>query len=333
MDEREPDMGELLNLVGLSMGVVLYAMLLAMVVRAPSVSIAHGSGDLPLAAAILGLPGTRVRSDYELEHRGFAARVTFVSGGVFGPRFPSGRRGAFRASVGTRRVDGRSDCASLIRRARSAALHIRSLRTAFVLGMRLLTYVFVALVLPVAFVSRRQPGARRAVWIAALAAFAVSALHLAQLHTGRDPWPVELLGHHASVPLALAILYQDYPFAFADLFLKRALMLTALVAAAFIGIAALGLRGQGGVESLVIVGPRDVGLIVTLWVATALMYPWLHRGIGWFVDAIVLGRPDYSSLRATVARRVQEHDQIGPLLDECLRAARACVERRVHELA
>jgi len=28
---------------------------------------------------------------------------------------------------------------------------------------------------------------------------------------------VELLGHHASLPLALAILYQDYPFALADL--------------------------------------------------------------------------------------------------------------------
>ena len=183
------------------------------------------------------------------------------------------------------------------------------------LGLQLLTSVFVALVLPVAFVSRRQPGARRAVWIAALAAFAVSALHLAQLHTGRDPWPVELLGHHAAVPLALAILYQDYPFAFADLFLKRALMLTALVAAAFVGIATLGLPSQG-VESLVIVGPRDVALIVTLWVATALVYPWLSRAIGWFVDAVVLGRPDYPSLRRSVARRVSEHDHIGPLLDE-----------------
>ena len=48
-------MGELLNLVGLSMGVVLYAMLLAMVVRSAGV-IAHQPGDrLPLAAAILGL--------------------------------------------------------------------------------------------------------------------------------------------------------------------------------------------------------------------------------------------------------------------------------------
>ena len=139
-------------------------------------------------------------------------------------------------------------------------------------GTALLTYISWRSSCPWPSSSRRQPGARRALWIAALAAFAVSAMHLAQLHTGRDPWPVELLGHHASVPLALAILYQDYPFAFADLFLKRALMLTALVAAAFVGLATLGLPGQGGTD-LVSVGPRDVAVIVSLWVATALCTP------------------------------------------------------------
>src|ERR1700682_1157400 len=147
--------------------------------------------------------------------------------------------------------------------------------------MRLLTYTFVALVFPVAVVTRRQPGARRALWIAALAAFTVSALHLTQLHTGHDPWPVELLGHHASLPLALAILYQDYPFAFADLFLKRALTLVTLVIAAFVGIATLDPSAARG-ERVAIGGPREVGVVITLWVATALAYPWLRRGISWF---------------------------------------------------
>ena len=40
----------------------------------------------------------------------------------------------------------------------------------------------------------------------------------------------ELLGHHAAIPLAFAILYQDYRFALADLFLKQALTLLAIVA-------------------------------------------------------------------------------------------------------
>ena len=60
------------------------------------------------------------------------------------------------------------------------------------LGMRLLTYTFVALVVPLAAVTRGQPGARRALWAAALAIFAVSALHLSQLHQGDASWPVEL---------------------------------------------------------------------------------------------------------------------------------------------
>jgi hypothetical protein len=48
-------MGELLNLVGLSAGVVLYAMLLVMVLRAPAASL-DGRGDrLPVTTALLGL--------------------------------------------------------------------------------------------------------------------------------------------------------------------------------------------------------------------------------------------------------------------------------------
>src|SRR5207302_371094 len=103
-------------------------------------------------------------------------------------------------------------------------------------GMRLLTYAFVALVVPLTVVTRGQPGARRALWAAALSVFAVSALHLSQLHKGDASWPVELLGHHASVPLALAILYQDFPFALADIFLKRALTLLVLVTAALVSV-------------------------------------------------------------------------------------------------
>jgi hypothetical protein len=49
-------MGELLNLVGLSAGVVLYAMLLVMVVRAPEPPTPdHRFDRLPLITAILGL--------------------------------------------------------------------------------------------------------------------------------------------------------------------------------------------------------------------------------------------------------------------------------------
>ena len=158
-------------------------------------------------------------------------------------------------------------------------------------GMRLLTYTFVALIAPLAAATRGQPGARRALWAAALATFAVSALHLTHLHGGDASWPVELLGHHASLPLAFAILYQDYPFALADLFLKRALALLALLALAFSGILLFGQYSATFAQ----LDPRQVGLLVTLWVGTALLYPSLRRNIAWFVDAVVLHRPDYPS--------------------------------------
>jgi two-component system LytT family sensor kinase len=319
-------MGELLNLVGLSTGVILYAMLLAMVLRAPGALVADGPHDrLPLATAILGLAwNVCALPIYELQNVGIRGPVPYLAAVGFSALgflpavvihsvLRSGNDGIHSATKAL--LVGTAYTASVI----AAVLHIHSLLNGdpvpSVLGMRLLTYVCVALVLPVAFTARRQAGARRALWIAALAAFAVSAWHLTQLHTREDPWPIELLGHHASLPLALAILYQDYPFAFADLFLKRALTLVTLVAAAFIGIAALGLPSRGE-ERLVIIGPGDVSLIVTLWVTTALVYPRLRRGVSWFVDAIVLGRPDYQSLRATVAKLAQTHDQVASLLDD-----------------
>src|ERR1019366_7619213 len=161
----------------------------------------------------------------------------------------------------------------------SAAAAVLHLASAFpgppvpsALGMRLLTYAFVALVLPLAGTTRGQPRARRAVWATALAAFAVSALHLSQLHQGDASWPVELLGHHASVPLAFAILYQDYPFALADLFLKRALTLVALVSIAFVAIVTFGVQSLA-FDRFLRVDPRQVGALVTMWVATTLADP------------------------------------------------------------
>jgi signal transduction histidine kinase len=199
-----------------------------------------------------------------------------------------------------------------------ASALLREVPVPAVPAMRLLTYTFVAMVVPVALVTRQQPGGRRALSVAALGAFAVSALHLTQLHTGNDPWVVELAGHHASLPLALAILYQEYRFAFADLFLKRALVILVLVAAAFAALAALDPLSATGPTTL-LVGSRDVSLLVTLWVITALAYPWLNGSVGWFVDRVVLQRQDYGALRRTVAARLREFDDVKPLLDDICR--------------
>ncbi len=319
------NVGELLNLVGLSTGVVLYAMLLAMVVRAARTpGLKSGFDPLLLLTSLLGLVWNLCALPaYELPKMGIEgpfpslAAVGFAALG-FLPAVVvhSVLRDEHQTVRGAVEVLTRGD------RLRASAVlppcctspppgRIASVPSP--LGMRLLTYTFVALAIPLAAVTRGRPGAGRALWAAALAIFAVSALHLSQLHRGEASWPVELVGHHASLPLAFAILYQDYRFAFADLFLKRAMALLAIVAVAFAAIATFGVRSAAFAQ-FVQDNPRQMTVLVTLWVATALLYPVLRRATTWFVDTIVLHRPDYPSLRATITRASQNSDDVPTLL-------------------
>jgi two-component system LytT family sensor kinase len=317
------NVGELLNLVGLSTGVVLYAMLLAMVVRAGRAPGARlGVDPLLLLTSVLGLLWNLCALPaYELPRMGFEGPFPSLAACGFAAL------GLLPAVVvhSVLRVDGHVDgttkrvlaIAAYTVSGVAAALHAYAAATSAAVpspfGMRLLTYSFVALIVPLAAITRGRPGAGRALWVAALATFAVSALHLSQLHRGEASWPVELVGHHASLPLAFAILYQDYRFALADLFLKRALSLLAIVAVAFAAIASFGERSSAFAQ-FVQSSPRQMTLLVTLWVATALVYPILRRLTRWFVDTVVLRRPDYRSLRATVARVAQQSDDAGALL-------------------
>ena len=203
-------MGELLNLIGLSLGVALYAMLLAMVVRAGRASGSRRHTDtLLVVTSVLGLVWNLCALPaYQLPRVGFAGPFTVlvVAGlcalgllpAVVGHSVLRGER-----DDGVRRRAKRTIAAiAYIASAAAGCLHVAAAWAGSAVpspaGMRILTYTFVALIVPLAAVTRGQPGARRALWIAALAAFAVSALHLSQVHQGRAPWFVELLGHHAS---------------------------------------------------------------------------------------------------------------------------------------
>ena len=110
--------------------------------------------------------------------------------------------------------------------------------------------------------------------------------------SGAKRLAVELVGHHASLPLAFAILYQDYPFALADIFLKRTLALLGTVTLAFIAVTAFG-AGLAEFAGFLQDEPRLAGTLVTVWVGTALLYPSLRRVTSWFVDRVILHRPDY----------------------------------------
>jgi hypothetical protein len=156
---------------------------------------------------------------------------------------------------------------------------------------------------------------------------------LSQFHEGDASWPVELIGHHASVPLAFAILYQDFPFALADLFLKRALTLLALVIPPFAALATLRGMPVGGTGTFRDV--RDISILVTLWVSTALLYPALRGAAEWFVDTIILDRPDYDALRSEIGQSIQQHQDVESVLDDaCERLAPSLNARvvRWHEV-
>jgi hypothetical protein len=183
-------------------------------------------------------------------------------------------------------------------------------------ALRFLTLGYVVLLAVLFLATHRREGWQKAVWASALAVFAVSALHLSH-HTGAntDSWYVELTGHHASLPLVLAILYEDYRFAFADIFLKRALALFALVALAFglyVTIASPFLMKRNSSGQF---DPRSVGILLGLWVVTALLYTWLRRGVVWFVDTIVLRRVDYGKLRTNVAQMLTRFETPREVMD------------------
>jgi two-component system, LytTR family, sensor kinase len=202
-------------------------------------------------------------------------------------------------------------------------------------ALHLLALGFCALIAALLLLLPRGGGWRRVIWVAALAWFAVSAQHLSH-HGGEGySWWIEGVGHHASLPFAFVILYQDYRFALADLFLKRALVLLLFIACAF-GVYSLALlplfaarseAGAGGGQADLMI----VGVLLLTWVAAALLYQPLRRAVGRFVDRALLRRADYEVLRAEVAEVIARQETAERLLDELSeRVAAALTAREVH---
>jgi len=197
-------------------------------------------------------------------------------------------------------------------------------------ALKTLTWSYAALTIPALLLTRRGDAAPRRWSIVALAVFAISALHLSHSEGPHELWFVELAGHHASIPLIFAILYQDFRFALADLFLKRALALFALLAIAsglYLGVEVPLLR-QHDFQT----DPVAVGVSVILWAGTALLYAPLRRGAAWVVDRVILHRADYARLRDDIAFRLAEAgdpDAVMRVLAEALRKPLAADDIRI----
>lgn len=313
-----PNAAEVLNLVGFVTGTALYAMLLALVLRgSPRDHLRdHPEGLrphrnlLPLATAVLGLVWNLGElAAYALPRLGYFSE----SIGLWAMSFPalgllaavvvhSVARGLPRGIALTVVAYGCSIVASV--------LHLQTVVTgdpqSSSLAFLILTICYGLIILALGVLTRAQANGQRVLWVLALALFAVSASHLGRFHAVADGWAVELIGHHAAIPLAFAILYQDYRFALADLFLKRALTLIVLVAIAFAGY---------GLATTLPAGPLAASILMALWVATSLISPWLHRRIIRFVDQSLLGRMDYAALGAEIGQALQSRNSLDGVLD------------------
>ncbi len=299
---------ELLNLVGFTTGAALCAMLLGLVRRGRAS--ADRSDRLPFFTALLGLIWNLGElGDYILSRLGSAGPESWLSGLSFAALATLAAvvvHSVARDVRGGRLLIAVAYACSLA----ATVLQLRTLASGdprpSAIAFTILTVAFGALVVPLAVLTRSQTNGRRALWMLALALFAVSANHLGHFHDEAGGWLAELVGHHAVLPLAFAILYQEYRFALADLFLKRALTLLAVVAIAMTGYAAV---------SAVPPGPFAVALLLACWVLTAVLYPALRRAVTSFVDTILLGRRDFAELRTTLAGSLQACDTVEAVLD------------------
>ena len=177
-----------------------------------------------------------------------------------------------------------------------------------------LTVGYVAVLPVLALGLRGRPGGRAPFVAAALAAFAVAALHLRH-HTAAESLATHVLGDHGSLPLALVVLYQDYRVAFADVFLKRALAALVLVAGA---VAAQLLVVVPFAVPRLTADPTDpLGTVVLAVVlgAALVLAPRVQRGVGALVDRIVLQRPDAAVLRRALAAGVAGAQSAEAVLD------------------
>lgn len=309
------NLAPLVHLVGFLTGAALYALLLTVVARRRS-----SSDYLPLLTALLGLVWN-VSGLAAFGIRDFAGRepspwlmATAYSALGFLPavvvhsvlRAHERRRMSRLAGV----VVGVAYAVSTVAET-LMYWAARQGRVPSSVALQLLTWSYLALTIPVLLLTRRHRG--RGWSIVALAVFAISALHLSHQEGAQPSFIVELVGHHASIPLIFAILYQDFRFALADVFLKRALTLfatIAIAAALYLGVAVPvferhDFRGD----------PVAVAVAIILWITTAMLYPRLTQVSAWFVDRVVLHRVDYTQVRHEVTARVAAAETSDDVLD------------------
>jgi hypothetical protein len=183
-------------------------------------------------------------------------------------------------------------------------------------ALRLLTFGYVVILVALFILIRAETIRRKTIWMATLAVFTIFALHLGYPRHTNESRFTELIGHQSSLLLGLAILYLNFRFAFADIFLKRALsllLLSSVVLSSYIFIAEplTALHSNHPQPD-----SQSVGILLIFWIATALIYPGLHKFAVWFVDRIILRRANYAKLHSEIIRKMETLDSQEIILEE-----------------
>ena len=313
--------------IGFITGAILYAMILVLVLQAPRTSVSRNvEGVTPLRrlslwTAVLGLvwnvgglasfllPGVAPGWLNHVLHVTALSALGFLPAVVVHSFLQSGARQRVRWN---RRV---LLAGAYVLSAGAAVFNVLAVMPGTTViaveGVLLPAVGFVLLLVIVLADTVRRQGWDHHAGVVTLAVLAAAAIPFSHHQSGEYAWWMELIGHHASLPLALAILYQDFRFAFGDIFLKRALSLIGLV-----GIATglyVGLGGSGSEQP----SPFMDGTLIGLWIGTALLYPYLSRGVSWVVDTVVLRRPDYENFQDAVAQEIMGKETPEAILDQC----------------
>ena len=329
-----PSVTPIINLLGYSVGAALYALLLLMVIRHPVKFYADGEIEAPrfsidrllLATGVLGLfwnaGGFFEWLNRDLLHARFNPFFLAAAYSSLGFLPAVVVHSVLRKSDGER--ENQSDVkARLLMTAAyglSGLAAIRHFYQAFAYdfapsfeALRLLTFGYLIILAALLISSLRQTVGRKAIWATALAVFAVSALHLSHPHEHDNAWWVEIAGHQAALPLALAILYQDFRFAFADLFLKRffSLLLTAAASGFYFLIVAPLFSGQ----AVSVAGNAEfIAVNLGFWMLTAFLYPQIKRLSEWLVNRIILRRVNYEFLQTKIMRENAQTETVQMVL-------------------
>ncbi len=320
---------QLVNLLGFAVGAVLYGLLLLMTLRYPVRKKQKTRLDfLLLATAALGLLWNACELVALIAHDFNALENVPLSGAIshsalgFLPAvivhftLQNGDDSKTERSIASDLLIIAAYCLSSV----AAILHFRAAIFSNIApsqtGLQILIFGYLAILGALVLSAYQQTVARKTVLAATLAIFAISALHLSHSDESGNSIAIEIIGHQASLPLALAILYEDFRFAFADLFLKRALsllFLTLTVFGLYVFLAA-PLMEMHKMHSANDSQPTFI--LLGFWILTALIYPQLHHSAVWLVDKILLRRVNYESLRRKLAEQIEKSETTERVLEE-----------------